>query len=162
MPVQFGHVTFDLLILDEAHHVAPGPESEREIHRLLTRFAELRRRKLTSRRGHRATDLVTLLLKKRLVSSPSAFAHTVQVYLDTLKTRTRAATTTDDDVPKWMEDFLRRRRHLRRRGPGRSRRRRTGPGTPDAAGRGRRRDRAAAANGNLGAHPRGAAGRQGP
>ncbi|MGH4026135.1 MAG: DISARM system SNF2-like helicase DrmD [Pseudonocardiaceae bacterium] len=82
------------------------PDDEREIHRLLTRFAELRGKKLTSRRGRRATDLITLLLKKRLFSSPAAFAHTVQVYLDTFKTRTRAAAPTDDDVPEWMEDFF--------------------------------------------------------
>lgn len=36
------------------------------------RFAQLRRAKLTTRRGRRATDLVTLLLKKRLFSSPAA------------------------------------------------------------------------------------------
>jgi SNF2 family DNA or RNA helicase len=82
------------------------PDDEREVHRLLTRFAELRRPKLTSRRGRRATDLVTLLLKKRLFSSPAAFAHTVQVYLYTLKRRTRAAAPADDEVPEWVEDFF--------------------------------------------------------
>src|SRR5437764_7913087 len=51
------------------------PASEREIHQVLTRFAELRRKKLTTRRGRKATDLITLLLKKRLFSSPAAFAH---------------------------------------------------------------------------------------
>jgi superfamily II DNA or RNA helicase len=82
------------------------PDSEREIHRLLTQFAELRRRKLSSRRGRKATDLVTLLLKKRLFSSPAAFAHTVQVYLNTLKTYTRSTAQVDDEVPEWLEDFF--------------------------------------------------------
>ncbi|MGH3719389.1 MAG: DISARM system SNF2-like helicase DrmD [Pseudonocardiaceae bacterium] len=82
------------------------PDSERDIHRLLTRFAGLRRKKLTSPRGRKATDLVTLLLKKRLFSSPAAFAHTVQVYLDTLKVHTRSTAPMDDDVPEWMEDFF--------------------------------------------------------
>ncbi|MFG2137819.1 DISARM system SNF2-like helicase DrmD [Streptomyces sp. NPDC048650] len=81
---------------------------EREIHRLLGSFAELRRKKLTptARGGRRAADLVTLLLKKRLFSSPAAFLHTVQVYLshleDTGPARGRAAAA---EVPEWLEEF---------------------------------------------------------
>ncbi|MEU2264568.1 DISARM system SNF2-like helicase DrmD [Streptomyces sp. NPDC019645] len=81
---------------------------EREIHELLGSFAELRRKKLTpqARGGRRAADLVTLLLKKRLFSSPAAFLHTVQVYLshldDTGPARSRAAAA---DVPEWLEEF---------------------------------------------------------
>jgi superfamily II DNA or RNA helicase len=83
------------------------PESERRIHGLLEEFARLRRRTLTSRRGRKATDLVTLLLKKRLFSSPAAFAHTVAVYLDTLRSRTSSAQQqAADDVPEWLEDFF--------------------------------------------------------
>lgn len=48
---------------------------------------------------------MTLLLKKRLFSSPAAFLHTVQVYLshleDTGPARGRAAA----DVPDWLEEF---------------------------------------------------------
>ncbi|MFG2452668.1 DISARM system SNF2-like helicase DrmD [Streptomyces sp. NPDC048512] len=81
---------------------------EREIHQLLGSFAELRRKKLTpnARGGRRAADLVTLLLKKRLFSSPAAFLHTVQVYLshleDTGPARGRAAAA---EVPEWLEEF---------------------------------------------------------
>ncbi|MGC5036311.1 DISARM system SNF2-like helicase DrmD [Streptomyces sp. DT190] len=81
---------------------------EREIHQLLGEFAELRRKKLTSkaRGGRRAADLVTLLLKKRLFSSPAAFLHTVQVYLshleDTGPARGRSAAA---EVPEWLEEF---------------------------------------------------------
>ncbi|MDT0532309.1 DISARM system SNF2-like helicase DrmD [Micromonospora sp. DSM 115977] len=83
------------------------PESERQIHALLTEFAELRRKRLNSQRGRKATDLVTLLLKKRLFSSPAAFAHTVGVYLETLRSRKAPAVLpADDDVPEWMEDFF--------------------------------------------------------
>lgn len=83
------------------------PESERQIHALLSEFAELRRKRLHSQRGRKATDLVTLLLKKRLFSSPAAFAHTVGVYLETLRSRTAPAVLpADDDVPEWMEDFF--------------------------------------------------------
>ncbi|MQA77387.1 MAG: helicase [Streptosporangiales bacterium] len=81
------------------------PEDEREIHGLLEEFARLRRARLRSNRGRKATDLVTLLLKKRLFSSPAAFAHTVGVYLRTLQARDRD----DPDVgepPDWMDDFF--------------------------------------------------------
>jgi len=82
------------------------PDSEREIHGLLKQFAELRRRKLTSRRGRKATDLVTLLLKKRLFSSPAAFAHTVGVYLDTLQSRKGSPSVmAGDDIPEWLEEY---------------------------------------------------------
>ncbi|AWT46693.1 MULTISPECIES: DISARM system SNF2-like helicase DrmD [Streptomyces] len=81
---------------------------EREIHGLLGEFAELRHKKLTpkARGGRRAADLVTLLLKKRLFSSPAAFLHTVQVYLshleDTGPARGRSAAA---EVPEWLEEF---------------------------------------------------------
>ncbi|MUL42053.1 helicase [Streptomonospora sp. PA3] len=83
------------------------PDDEREIHGLLTRFARLRRDKLTTKGGRKAIDLVTLLLKKRLFSSPAAFAHTVQVYLETLRSRTRGqAGLVDDEPPEWLDDFF--------------------------------------------------------
>jgi superfamily II DNA or RNA helicase len=83
------------------------PESEREIHGLLKEFTALRRKRLVNERGHRATDLVTLLLKKRLFSSPAAFARTIDVYLETLRVRSAApAPPPGDDVPEWLQDFL--------------------------------------------------------
>jgi superfamily II DNA or RNA helicase len=82
------------------------PDSEREIHGLLTRFAQLRRAKLTTRRGRRTTDLITLLLKKRLFSSPAAFAHTIGVYSETLRARQGHDPQPEADVPEWAEDFL--------------------------------------------------------
>ncbi|GLY21622.1 DISARM system SNF2-like helicase DrmD [Micromonospora sp. NBRC 101691] len=83
------------------------PADERQIHALLTRFAELRRKRLHSQRGRRATDLVTLLLKKRLFSSPAAFAHTLRVYLDTLANRKGSPSlAAGDDVPEWMDELM--------------------------------------------------------
>ncbi|MGI9000591.1 MAG: DISARM system SNF2-like helicase DrmD, partial [Pseudonocardia sp.] len=79
------------------------PETEREVHALLTRFAKLRRAKLVSSRGRRATDLVTLLLKKRLFSSPAAFAHTIGVYRQTLRDRRGVVEQPDAVIPEWME-----------------------------------------------------------
>ncbi|WP_440065575.1 DISARM system SNF2-like helicase DrmD [Streptosporangium sp. OZ121] len=81
------------------------PEDEREAHALLKEFAELRRTRLNrNRKGRKAADLVTLLLKKRLFSSPAAFAHTVGVYLSTVSDRL-AETDDDDDAPEWVQDF---------------------------------------------------------
>ncbi|MCK9925848.1 DISARM system SNF2-like helicase DrmD [Frankia sp. Mgl5] len=89
------------------------PDSEREIHGLLKEFSALRRVRLNSERGRKATDLVTLLLKKRLFSSPAAFAHTVAVYRETLAARQGRGGGSDlgsapewDDVPEWMEDYF--------------------------------------------------------
>ncbi|APU22205.1 DISARM system SNF2-like helicase DrmD [Actinoalloteichus sp. GBA129-24] len=82
------------------------PDDEREIHALLVEFATLRKKKLVTRRGKRATDLVTLLLKKRLFSSPSAFAHTVGVYLNTLRSRSAPVDVDLDlDEPEWLDDY---------------------------------------------------------
>jgi superfamily II DNA/RNA helicase len=82
-------------------------ESEREAHALLDEFAALRRRRLTTRRGRASVDLVTLLLKKRLFSSPRAFGHTVGVYLETVRARTKKAVAShEDEVPEWMEGFF--------------------------------------------------------
>ena len=52
---------------------------------------------------------MTLLLKKRLFSSPRAFARTVGVYLETITSRAGQAArprAADDEVPEWMEGFL--------------------------------------------------------
>lgn len=87
------------------------PADEQEVHALLAEFAQLRRARTARRRGRRAADLITLLLKKRLFSSPAAFAHTVGVYLETLNRRAgrpTAAPSIDDrdDVPEWLDDFF--------------------------------------------------------
>jgi superfamily II DNA or RNA helicase len=83
------------------------PEGEREAHALLDEFATLRRKRLTTRRGRASVDLVTLLLKKRLFSSPRAFAHTVGVYLETVQAKARkSATSCEDEVPEWLEGFF--------------------------------------------------------
>jgi superfamily II DNA or RNA helicase len=86
------------------------PRDEREAHALLDEFAVVRRKRLTSRRGRAATDLVTLLLKKRLFSSPRAFAHTVGIYLETVQARTgkpaRAKSTSTDEIPEWLDGFF--------------------------------------------------------
>jgi superfamily II DNA or RNA helicase len=81
------------------------PDSERAVHDLLKRFAELRRQRITTRRGQKATDLVTLLLKKRLFSSPAAFGRTVGIYLTTLRRR-GGNTDLTDEPSEWMSEFF--------------------------------------------------------
>ncbi|WP_078849656.1 DISARM system SNF2-like helicase DrmD [Streptomyces sp. NRRL F-5126] len=78
---------------------------ERRIHALLKEYAQLRRAKLGTRfkGGRKAADLVTLLLKKRLFSSPDAFARTIEVYLETLRTKKQQAA---EDVEAWQETFF--------------------------------------------------------
>ncbi|AXG81284.1 DISARM system SNF2-like helicase DrmD [Streptomyces paludis] len=82
-------------------------DREREIHTLLSEFAALRKKRMTNkaRGGRRAADLVTLLLKKRLFSSPAAFLRTVRIYLshlDNTAGRPRAAAA---DIPDWLAEF---------------------------------------------------------
>lgn len=63
------------------------PDDEREAHDRLDRYAELRRshHKVGSKRS--AADFVTLLLKKRLLSSPSAFANTLAQHRITMASK---------------------------------------------------------------------------
>lgn len=58
------------------------PQQELEVHRLLHEYTTLRRRRLAhiGNKSARAGDLITLLLKKRLFSSPFAFSRTLRVH----------------------------------------------------------------------------------
>ncbi|MDT0393144.1 hypothetical protein [Streptomyces edwardsiae] len=122
---------------------------ERAIHELLGSFAELRRKKLTpkARGGRGAADLVTLLLKKRLFSSPAALLHTVQVYLSHLDdTGGPARTLGRRRSPRVAGGVRRPRRH----GPGRRRGRRPDPLDLPHPGGGRPGTRPAPGDGALG------------
>jgi hypothetical protein len=66
------------------------PDSERQVHRDLAAYATSLRKSAPSRAAGAASDFVTLLLKKRLFSSPAAFASTLAVHLDTLSGRRQA------------------------------------------------------------------------
>ena len=60
------------------------PEDERAAHQKLSRYAELRSKHAGSNTARTSAEFVTLLLKKRLFSSPAAFAHTLDVHLRTV------------------------------------------------------------------------------
>jgi superfamily II DNA or RNA helicase len=71
----------------EVHHSA----EERHAHQLLTEYAASRRKAAGGEAGHAAADFVTTLLKKRLFSSPKAFAETIEMHLRTMTRRYLAA-----------------------------------------------------------------------
>ncbi|HXP33690.1 MAG TPA: DISARM system SNF2-like helicase DrmD [Acidimicrobiales bacterium] len=61
------------------------PDHEREVHRLLSQYSTARHTATgTDTTARQATDFVTLLLKKRLFSSPAAFSATLGVHMRTL------------------------------------------------------------------------------
>ncbi len=60
------------------------PAEEIEIHAALSEYTRLRREDATKRGAKGTADLVTLLLKKRLFSSPAAFHSTLSLHVGTL------------------------------------------------------------------------------
>jgi superfamily II DNA or RNA helicase len=80
-------------------------------HDALDRYIAARRRAAASRKdddpgsGNRGNDLVALLLKKRLFSSPAAFARTLDAHVATV-TSTRRSADGASDLPDWFEDVL--------------------------------------------------------
>src|SRR6266700_7079041 len=71
----------------EVHHSA----EDRAAHQMLANYAASRRKAAAGDAGRVAADFVTTLLKKRLFSSPKAFAETVETHLRTMTARARAA-----------------------------------------------------------------------
>ena len=67
---------------------------EREAHRMLAEYAASRRKAGGGDAGRAAADFVTTLLKKRMFSSPKAFAETVETHLKTMTARARSARQT--------------------------------------------------------------------
>lgn len=80
------------------------PDTELEVHGLLAEYTRLRTKRLRTKAGERASDMITLLLKKRLFSSPVAFAFTVDVHADTVNGRAEDDFGDYDDVPDWLEE----------------------------------------------------------
>ncbi|MEU7810432.1 DISARM system SNF2-like helicase DrmD [Micromonospora chalcea] len=61
--------------------------AERHAHDLLSRYAASRRASAPGRAGEISADFVTTLLKRRLFSSPKAFAETIDTHLATMTAR---------------------------------------------------------------------------
>jgi superfamily II DNA or RNA helicase len=79
-------------------------DDEREAHRLLAAYTDARRKRIRGAAAGQATDMIALLLKKRLFSSPTAFAVTLGVHEDTLARRAteEAEWEDEDDLPPWL------------------------------------------------------------
>ena len=74
-------------------------EEERSIHRLLREFTESRAKSVAGTRYEFGTDFVHMLLKKRLFSSPMAFATTLAKHRETLlRGRKPSAAVMDDRI----------------------------------------------------------------
>lgn len=81
-------------------------EIEREAHRLLQSLADLRRSRAGSGLRRSAVDIATLLLKKRLFSSPQAFATTLEHYADTLRRKQRQMAPPEPAAaPTWLREI---------------------------------------------------------
>ena len=83
-------------------------ESERRAHVLVEEYARARRH-LPGKTAVRANDLVTLLLKKRLFSSPAAFAATLSVHAQAVAGRASERPSRerpDGSIPDWLEEAL--------------------------------------------------------
>jgi superfamily II DNA or RNA helicase len=76
---------------------------ERAGHALLEAYTAARAR-VPGRTAVRAGDLITLLLKKRLFSSPAAFVRTLAAHATTVAKAGQPEP--DDDVPDWLVDAL--------------------------------------------------------
>ena len=87
------------------------PDEEKRVHALLEAYTRARRRR-PGEAATRLSDLVTLLLKKRLFSSPAAFARTLAAHRKSLANVSGAAMAAgggygaDEDVPDWLVDAL--------------------------------------------------------
>jgi superfamily II DNA or RNA helicase len=78
-------------------------DDERAGHALLADYTAARQG-VPSGTAVKAGDLITLLLKKRLFSSPAAFARTLAAHADTV--RHAIGPVSDDDVPDWLADAM--------------------------------------------------------
>jgi len=80
-------------------------DDERLGHELLEEYSRARRR-IPGEAAAKAGDLISLLLKKRLFSSPAAFAHTLEAHRRTVAEAGRAQGGGEDDVPDWLSEAL--------------------------------------------------------
>jgi superfamily II DNA or RNA helicase len=83
----------------------PYREDERRVHRLLEDYTSARRAE-SAGSSVRVNDLIALLLKKRLFSSPAAFASTLATHGATLNRTGQPTHGATDDVPEWLAEAL--------------------------------------------------------
>ena len=84
-PDEFGKPRFPVRVIEPLEVLYS--EEERAIHRLLRNYVDLRKARLSNASAveQHATEFVLKLLKKRLFSSPAAFATTLEQHLQTMR-----------------------------------------------------------------------------
>ena len=80
-------------------------EDERAGHALLVEYVAARQQ-ARGRAAARAGDLVSLLLKKRLFSSPFAFAQTLEAHAESVRRAAGTAPSQEEDLPGWLSEAL--------------------------------------------------------
>jgi superfamily II DNA or RNA helicase len=80
-------------------------EAEQKVHELLQQYT-LSRRRVPGVVSARAGDLVALVLKKRLFSSPAAFASTLQAHLDSHEASRTPPDRSGDELPGWLAEAM--------------------------------------------------------
>lgn len=87
-PLQDGTPRFPRRVIDaiEVHY----SDAERTAHRMLAEYADSRRKTAGDDATRTASDFSLRLLKKRLFSSPAAFANTLDVHTETMESGARA------------------------------------------------------------------------
>ncbi len=86
------------------HLEVPYTDEERQAHRALQEYSELRLEQATSDGERMAAEFVLKLLKKRLFSSPAAFGITLEKHIATVGGR-RAASVARRDIEDFSDDY---------------------------------------------------------
>ena len=86
------------------HLEVPYTDEERQAHKNLQHYSELRLKQATSDGERMATEFVLKLLKKRLFSSPAAFGITLEKHITTVGSR-KSANTARRDIEDFSDDY---------------------------------------------------------
>ena len=86
------------------HLEVPYTEEERQAHKALQRYSELRLKQATSDGERMAAEFVLKLLKKRLFSSPAAFGSTLEKHIASVGSKTKAISYSRD-ITDFSDDY---------------------------------------------------------
>lgn len=86
------------------HLEVPYTDEEREAHRALREYSELRLKQASSDGGRMAAEFVLKLLKKRLFSSPAAFGITLEKHIATVG-KGKASKLATRDIEDFSDDY---------------------------------------------------------
>jgi superfamily II DNA or RNA helicase len=89
------------------HLEVPYTDAEKNAHRLLQQYSKLRQEKSASPGERQAIEFVLKLLKKRMFSSPAAFAVTLAKHIESSKSTSRISEESvwQKDLDRYEDDF---------------------------------------------------------